>query len=284
MADEDEKAKHFEEKVKVIEIPKSEIQVFQEIQDYMEVLAIDSGETFQPRKSQHSMAELIDEKTKEMGSDIDSVPPSEKLSLEFKIKRAAEYEAYKGEIDFRNDQLHKLIEFIESKNIWKCKFSTSKSVGLGQYDGREFVGDGSESKKYDQKNSFAGQSRDSIYFVSKSGLSLRLKVDRLFTEGGFKDVLQFPKELIIFLNRREKDRKNLEIRSGSDFQDYPQEIISFEPRLGYNVEEFRTSNFGTDTTHDYKSEIQVTREKGRVIVRNYQSDHSGHQVNRIFFS
>lgn len=282
MVDQNEIVKPVEE-ITRRETPKEELQAVKEIYEFMEQLADDKGEAFEPRKSQHTVAELVELKTTSLEQELGRLPPKEKLALEFKIKREAEYEAFKGEIDFRNDQLKRLTEYIETKDIWKTKFSTSQSVRADQFNNLSFAGDGSESRNYDQQNSFAGQSRDSIYFVSKSGLSLRLKVDELFGKDGFRAVLRSPKELIIFLNRKEKDKRHLEILGGNDFQDYPEEIISFTPQLGYNVEEFRSSNFGEDSSSNFKSQIEVKKQAGRLTVKNYDTDHSGHQVNRIFY-
>ena len=273
---------------KKIEVPKEEIKVVEEITDFVEKLSLEPAEMSQnPR---FSVGELVERKEKELGLKIDSLPENEKLDLKIKIKRQAEYEAHKDDIDFENSQFEKLLEFIEKYPIWKYKFSTNYAFTLGQYHDFDFKGDGSESREVDEYQAFAGQGRDSIYYVSKSGMSLRLLKNQLLDKG-IRVVLQKPQEFVLFLNIREKQRNDLDIFEkfsdieGINYQNMPAEIVSTEPKLGYNVVEYSTLDFNQkiDSSKDFESKIKTSRDGNKIIVEDYDDIHTGHQVNRIYF-
>jgi len=275
---------------KFIEIPKEEIQAVQDILSFSEKLS-EEGYTedsiYASSNSNLTAEELEKMNTDELSQTLKSLY-DESFNLRRKIKREAQYQARKGDIDFMNDQFEKLMQYIESQKIWKHKFSTNYSFNLGWYDETNFKGDGSESKTVDELNSFAGQSRDSLYYVSKSGLSLRLKRS-LLIDGGLKQVLQKPQEFILFFNRREQQRRDLDIKETfNDIEslnsiDFPSELTSFEPKLEYNAIEFSKFNFSENIDSDYKSDIQVIKNGDRTIVKNYDNEHPGHQINKIYF-
>lgn len=282
------KVENFE---KSIEIPKEELEIVHDIFLFSEKLSEEgytNDSVYASSNSNFSAEELEKMKTDELSQTLNSLSDDEAFNLRRKIKREAQYESRKGDIDFMNDQYEKLMQYIESQKIWKHKFSTNYSFNLGWYDETNFKGDGSESKSVDEVNSFAGQSRDSLYYVSKSGLSLRLKRS-LLIEGGVKQVLQKPQELILFFNRREQQKRDLDIKETfNDIEDlnsidFPAELTSFEPKLEYNAIEFSKFNFNEDVDSDYKSSIQVTKSGDRIIVKNYDNEHPGHQINKIYF-
>jgi hypothetical protein len=272
-----------------IEVPKEEIKAVEEIADFVEKLSLEPAKASQnPRLS---VGELIERKEKELNSKIDSLPENKKLDLKIKIKRQAEYEAHKDDIDFDNNQFEKLLGFIEKYSIWQYKFSTNYAFTLGQYHDFNFKGDGSESREVDEYQAFAGQGRDSIYYVSKSGMSLRLLKNQLLDKG-IRAVLQKPQEFVLFLNIREKQRNDLDIFEkfsdieGINYQNMPAEIVSMEPKLEYNVVEYSTLDFNQkiDSSKDFESKIKTSRDGNKIIIENYDDIHTGHQINRIFFS
>jgi hypothetical protein len=276
---------------KDIEIPKEEIQSVQDIFSFLEQISKEGysdDSTYARARHNFTAAEIEEWKTEEFKKTLDSLSEDDALSLRRKIKRESEYEANQAEIDFINDQFEKLLQYIESKEIWEHKFSTNHAFALSQYHDYNFKGDASESEDYDKLNSYAGQGRDSIYYVSKSGLSLRLKKDLLMTKG-LKAVLQKPQELIIFFNQREKQRRDLDVRQTfNDIEkinsiDFPAELVSFEPKLEFNVYEFSMFDFNKNIDADYKSNIQTEKTTDRIVIKNYDNEHMGHQINKIYF-
>ncbi len=276
---------------KHIEIPKEELRSVQDIFSFLEQLSKESysdDSTYARSNHNFTATEIEEMKTEELNKTINSLSEDDASTLRRKIKRESQYEANQGDIDFTNDQFEKLVQYIESKEIWKHKFSTNHAFVLSQYHDFNFKGDASESEYYDQLNSYAGQGRDSIYYVSKSGLSLRLKKDLLMTDG-LKAVLQKPQELIMFFNQREKQRRDLDVRETfNDIEkvnsiDFPAELVSFEPKLEFNVHEFSMFDFNKNIDSDYKSNIQIEKTGDRIIVKNYDNEHTGHQINKIYF-
>ena len=224
---------------KTIQIPKEELQAVQDIFSFTEKLSAEGysdDSSYALSNSHFTVEELEEIKINELKQTLNSLSREEQHDLRRKIKRQAQYESYKGEIDFKNDQFEKLTQYIDSQKIWKHKFSTCHSFNLGWYDEMNFKGDGSESKLVDEVNSFAGQSRDSIYYVSKSGICLRLKRS-LLIEDGIQKVLQKPQELILFFNRREQQKRDLNVK---------------------------------ETFNDIEN-------------LNYDNEHPGHQVNKIYY-
>lgn len=274
-----------------IEVPKEEIKVVEEISNFVKELSTETSDNFESQDSIFSVEELMHIREIELRTIINSLSAEEKSDLKRKIKREAQYERYKGFIDFRNYQFEKLVKYIESKPIWKYKFSTNYAFTLGQYHNFNFKGDGSESREVDEYNSFAGQSRDSVYYVSNSGMSLRLLRNQLLDKG-IEAVLQKPQEFVLFLNIREQHRNDIRIDEkfsdieGINYQNMPAEIVSMQPKLEYNVVEYSTRDFNQniDSSKDFESKIKTNRDDNRIIVENYDDIHTGHQINRIFFS
>lgn len=276
---------------KPIEIPKEELEIVKNISSFLDNLSKEtySGESkYALAKHSFSAEECEEILRDEQKSILDTLSGDDKFDLERKIKRQAQYMANQGDIDFTNDQFEKLTNYIEDQKIWKHKFTTNHAFALNQYHDFNFKGDGSESRTYDEYNSYAGQGRDSIYYVSKSGMSLRLKKDLLMTKG-LKAVLQKPQELILFFNRREKQRQDLDVREtfndieSFNSMDLPAELVSFEPKLEFNVQEFSKFNFAENADAAYKSDIQIVKNGDRIIIKNYDNEHTGHQINKIYF-
>ena len=276
---------------KSIEIPKEELKIVQNIFEFSDKISDegwDEDSVYAYSNSKFTVEEIIERRTNELSATLNTLPEDKKFELQAKIQREAEYEKRKGDIDYENAQFKRLTQFIENQPIWKYKFSTNRPFQLGQYHEYNYKGDASESQKADSLYSYAGQGRDSIYYVSYSGLSLRLKKDLLMTNG-LKKVLQKPQELILFFNKREQQRNDLKVNEsfddieGFNSTDFPAEVISFEPKLGYNTEEFTKFDFFQDINSNYKSNIEVIRSNDRVIVKNYDNTHTGHQINKIYF-
>ena len=65
---------------------------------------------------------------------------------------------------------------------------------------------------------------------------------------------------------------------------YPKELVSFEPKLGYRVEEFATKEFRDCTDGDFISKIKVVQDDKDIVIKDYTNDHFGHCINKIFYS
>ncbi len=206
------------------------------------------------------------------------------MKLIWKAEHEAEYEICKDIIDYKNKQLEELTKFIENQPIWKYKFSTDSHLQYNRYLDFRFKGDGSESKEYDEENSFAGQSKDSIYYISQSGVSLRLKKSLLF-QHGVKDMLQKPQDLIIFRDwELEAEDMKSDLEGANKIVSFPTKAVSFEPKIGYYVEEFYTKGIDSQKNDDRVSKICINNEGEKILVKNFDDMHAGHQVNKIYFS
>ncbi len=210
-------------------------------------------------------------------------------------KREAEYQAHKETIDFKNWQLNKLTEFIEKQPIWKSKFSTStlqmwhRADDEGRFE--EYVRRLEESADQHKRVSFAGQNKDSIYYLSNSGVSLRLKRANLLgsTINAEKEgVLVRPVELPLFLDVKEPLMRNQ--NTDDKIWRFTKENVSFEPKVGYHVQEFCTSDFPdavksyTPGGPDFKSKIMIKEEGPDLVIHNADGDHIGHYINKVYWN
>ena len=90
---------------KSIEIPKEELQAVQEIFSFSEKLSEEgytSDSIYSSSNSNLAAEELEKMKTDELSQTLDSLSDDESFNLRRKIKREAQYQARKGDIDFIN--------------------------------------------------------------------------------------------------------------------------------------------------------------------------------------
>jgi len=147
-------------------------------------------------------------------------------------------------VDYKNNQLNKLVEFIEKQEIWKTKFSTASNINYSPYKHEnlnKFTEDLERSEEYHGLNSFAGQNRNSFYYISNSGLSLRIKMGKLHPNGNIREALKRPNELCVCLD--EVTDPDYRPKSTKDSFEIKSEFISFVPKVGFRVEEFLTRDF-----------------------------------------
>jgi hypothetical protein len=280
---------------KEITIPKEELQQLKDISDFWAKMLADDDHTV--KFPENAMAKINAEFDRLKAEFLNS-GESEDNSTNLRLRRKAEYEVMKDEVDYRMSLLNRLIEYIESKpNLWKFKFSTSPSYQLDKFSDKHFSGDGSESKQRDECQTFAGQSKDSIYFVTNSGVSLRLKQDWLVIDArshesvySFKKMLQRPMEFVFFVANRDPDKAEQEFDTQASEFRVKADQTAFEPTLEYQVIECMSKRENGDllenSNADFKSGIKVEHSGEKVRVAGISMEnhdfHQGHQVNRVW--
>lgn len=106
-----------------------------------------------------------------------------------------------------------------------------------------------------KKFSFAGQNLNSIYFISNSGISLRIKPSSLFGNGNIQEALEHACESSFCID----DISDEDYKYKSD--EFPLKFVSFEPKIGYRVEEFFTKEFVDHAEGNFKPKIQIIKDK-----------------------
>ncbi len=273
-----------------IEIPAQEIEVLKLIQDFLDQLSKKEYEDFDgpvhPIVNIKEERQLLFQKEKDKINQNPSLSDEEKTILGFQARRKSEYETSKDIIEYKKEQLKKLLEFIENQEIWKTKFSTASNVNFSRtkHKNRQmFLNSLEESEENHRKLSFAGQNMNSIYFLSKNGMSLRVKVDSLFVDkGNIREALPIPQELFMCLDAMADDIYPKKHPEGIRFLLEKLEYFSFDPQIGFQVEEFCTREFLEHKKGNFKSKIQVTKDKDGIVIKNANGTHSGHCINKIF--
>ncbi|MCM2339119.1 MAG: hypothetical protein NDI62_01540 [Burkholderiales bacterium] len=282
-----EKLQTNNEVIKSIEISKEEIEAINSINKFLDELSQEEIKYFNgPIGYEESTAEKIQEifeKKKNKLEEKTFSSAEERHAFIFKAKREAEYESCSDVVEYKNNQLSRLIEFIEKQKIWKTKISTASNINYSVYihkNFENFIQDLKKSEEYHKINSFAGQNRNSLYYISNSGVSLRIKMARLHPNGNIREALQHANELFLCVDEiTDPDQKEKSVNGSSEF---PSQIVSFEPRLGHRVEEFFTQNFINHQEGNFKSGIKILKEKDKIIIKNSDGYHSGHYINNIY--
>jgi ribonucleotide reductase alpha subunit len=151
-----------------------------------------------------------------------------------------------------------VIDGLDQLDIWSYKFST-----LSQGIAEDL-----------EKTSSERTPDDSIYYMTPSGASLRLKMAN--RNRGAKTIIEPIMEKIFFE------------KVGADGKD-----LSEVPKIGYNVVEYATQEFfnlmaakDTKIGSAYKSSIKKYNQGGKIEIpklENVKYSHEGSPVNKIFF-
>lgn len=274
------------EKQAPIEISAKEIEAFSSIKQFVDDLSAQENIYFKDKEHNAAdvktqISELFQQKLDAAQPQLATLTENDAISLKFKLQREAEYEAYKEVVDYKNEQFQKLLTFIENQGIWKSKFTTSRN---SEFNIQENKFD-KDSERVDEYSSFAGQPRDSIYFFSHSGVSLRLKRDYLLTDSISK-VLQPPCELSIYIDPRvDRDIESEAEKEAGGKQEHQEafklEYISLEPKIGFRVYEYLSDDFLAKTSGDFTSPIEKWATDQLLVLKHIDKDHHGHQISKI---
>lgn len=151
------------------------------------------------------------------------------------------YEDYDS---FMRSKFVELDRLLSAEDCFEFKFSTSSEFK----DGEEIV------PEYSLET-------DSLYFVTKGGISVRLKAKNL--KYGIQEVLQ-PVSEKVFFKRGKK--------------------VTYEPALGDDVYEAKSGSFGkailSGNADNYYPELEIEGEDVNSLRRFHF--HSGHRINFIF--
>ncbi len=156
-------------------------------------------------------------------------------------------------IEICNTYIKEVEEWLDLKKIWSYKFSTERGGGIN-----EELTQGPE---------------DSLYYMTSSGVSLRLKRSIVAKEGLGNAIQPFYEKI--------------------KFERLPEDKISEEPVLGYFVREHTTQKFWDEvkkpeTTDDFDSEIEKYNVDGKTYYITPKGVkvhlHDGDIVNQIFLT
>lgn len=218
---------------------------------------MDSG--FEKILGKLQVKEGLKEKLKELPFNHKEIPADElKALLDVRsvlnelIRR---YEPPRGETLYREKALmffNEAVRYLDGLPLWEYKFTTDS-------------GDDSEKLQFDPEY-------DSTYYLTRSGVSLRLKKANL-AEGNIKRVVSSFADAVFFVSRCGE--------------------VSREPREGYSVYEYITDEFhtlqeGMSVSGDFISPVKYHSGNDGSIKyveppQKYYHYHEGHRVNRVLF-
>jgi len=170
------------------------------------------------------------------------------LAYEYeKLEKGGELNSEQKKLSFFDE----VTRWLDKESVWKWKFTTSSA-------------DDSSSLEINPTN-------DSVYYVSRSGVSLRLKKTNLF-EKGLKGTIQPFAETIFFINPENKK-----------ISETPQEEYWV---VEYTSQEFHNLEKGGKADKDFISPIKkFLNDAGKLFFVeepvNLFHRHEGHAVNRI---
>lgn len=145
--------------------------------------------------------------------------------------------------------IDRVIQYLDQQNFWAHKFTTENAGGALADQPLEY------------------SSNDSLYYVTQSGISLRLK--RSASNLGLGTVIQPFHDKIIF--------------------SLPNSDLSEDkPLVGSRVKEYRSDEFreilnGDDVSEDFTSTNEIYTKNGKIffVASNDRAPHEGDRVNRI---
>lgn len=288
-----------QETLKTIEIPEQEMECLHAIKDFVDTLSEKEYDDFDgpigyPLGTKQKIEDLLKEKIAEIEKRDGPLTQDNKLSTYLEERAKAQYEICRDVLEYQKDQLAKLCEFIEKQNIWKSKFTTASNVIFQLYSDNpveDFKALLAQSEELHAERSFAQQNRNSLYYVSNAGASLRIKTDVMYGEGSIRNALQKPMETILYVDDI-TDHENYRALlntvlpptaiKGTSF--YPKKYISFEPKIACQVDEYATKDFREHSSGKFTSKINISKNNESIIVKGYEISHGGHYINKIFFS
>lgn len=145
--------------------------------------------------------------------------------------------------------INQVIQYLDQQNFWNHKFTTENAGGASADQPLEYSDD------------------DSVYYVTQSGISLRLK--RSISNLGLRTVIQPFHEKIIF---------------GLPNSDLKED----KPLIGGRVKEYRSDEFreilkGDRVSEDFTSTNEIYTKNGKIffVASNDRNPHEGDRVNQI---
>lgn len=176
----------------------------------------------------------------------------------FQLRHDAERHIYGKLEDTSRAVLSEVMTYLDSLPLWQYKFSTEYKQGRRQ--------------PWDWYN-------DSLYYVTPSGISLRLK-KAVVREQGLAGVIQPPQEKVTFENKYDFNQSDSRPKQ-----------ISTVPQIGWHVEEYQSEDFrqlmaSGEISQDFPSHIVVVEheDKPEVKTTGLVHTHSGHNVKEIFIA
>jgi hypothetical protein len=160
---------------------------------------------------------------------------------------------YEPIIDLENRHLEKVVQYLDSLNIWKTKFTTRAENRFG-----------SEEEK---------DATDSIYYVTKSGQSLRIRKYSLLKDGLSRSVEPFMEKIFYIDNQYENFRLRENVTEQADKGLFVME---------YTTDEFQKAQNNPDT-QEFISRVRRYEKDRKIIYLNPVDGyrHRGYSVNRI---
>ena len=203
-----------------------------------------AGQNIVPNSGMHEAVEHVKRQQEAHAKKLEGLPvrygefAANELSRLFEI----------GKRIMRMSSLDGIVQYLDSLNVWQCKFSTE---GGGTH-----------------------RERDSLYYVTKSRISLRLKRSEL--EKGLNAVMQPFMETIVF-----------DAGHGGGF--YPSEDPSIDAvPLERCSQEFYDLQSQDTTSRNFTSQIPKFYKDGKLFYvgspEHLFHDHNGSSINQIYFA
>lgn len=218
--------------------------------------------------------DALSEEDDELRKSFLPIPGYTEVNAQFKKRSAAvghgeqrrllrvgiEKEVYGDLENVTQGTINQAIEYLDSLDIWRYKFKTNNP--------RNRALSGVLPKPDEQEQEY----QDSLYYVSDSGLSLRLKLANI--RQGFSKVRQPVFEKIFFVDKQgpAKDWK-----------------VDDVPQVGWYVEETSSDRFNRllekdDLNSDFTSDVKLTEKDDRKVITYGDITHEGDAVKEIISS
>lgn len=220
----------------------------------------------------NSIAELI-KRNKDLESEVMRLPTVQETYQQNELQKISEIDSWLSlfvsdfrlkfqNLDVKSQQykqetekaILQVLEYLDNAGIWSFKFSTEASGGKSQGQ-LEFFED------------------DSIYYMTESGASIRIKRSAVNDGYDFGAIFQPFMEKIFFMSGRAKGG-----------------IMESVPALGFSVIDYKTKEFerrikSHDAKGDFTSPLTVYMKEGKPYAVGGPEDiriHEGDRVNKIF--
>lgn len=174
-----------------------------------------------------------------------------------KIAQKRLYEAkrriYQPVLDLENKYLERVIRFLDGLDIWQVKFTTRDENCFASKEEKEDT--------------------DSIYYVSKTGQSLRIKKHGLLKDGLSGSIEPFMEKIFYIDSQRES------FRNRANVSDQAQKGLFV---MEYTTDEFLEVQNGF-TAQDFTSRIRRFEKDGKIIYLNPVDGrrHRGYPINKF---
>lgn len=287
--------------LKTVEIPSNELEVFDSIDKFVSELReqeIEDQDILWSCLENKQEVQSIFEK-KKSSFNQEGLKEDEITKRLFLLRRESEYESLKSFFDYKNEQLQKIVSFLDSQKIWKNKFTTAANIPgyerwLADSEGKDvaekkFKERLNMSDEIHKQNTYAGQNTNSIYYISESGACIRVKAAELYDinkihqfGSNLEKVVLEPNEVFTCVDDHSDEDYSKKYGVKKDGYDIcSKEYTSFAPIIGNRVVEYSQDLNQASLTE--LSPIKIFEDGKLLKIQNTTNVHWGHCINKIYF-